>query len=500
MILPKFKNTEMKISRQKILSLVFGIILLFPLTECLGRQLQSEVVKIDQQDLLEDLETLQYWISEAHGDPYRFTKKETLEAQFDRARTFVSQKDSLLIFEFYGEVMKIMALLKDGHSSSFLPTFDRMEGKVFFPLRIRFIEFKPYIIQNLSNQDIPIGAELLEINGQPVDKLFEFLSEFVHRDGNIRLVRYRRMESNFYLSLLFKTFGISKDIYTVKVKPEKDDSKTFQLRAIDQSTARAKASSIGEKSETLSFKMLNEVEKIGYLKVGSFNTAFFEDNYELYIKKIDDLMSKVTSNNVETLILDLRNNRGGEDSYSLYLLRYLMEDTFSMYGGFTFQKNDYRFLPDGKHWDIPESAFVKNKEGTYDVTSILWPDGPSTLGEFQPLKNKYKGKLIVLINSGTFSAASGVSSKLHYFKRAIFVGEETGGSYIGCVAGFTPTIDLPNSRVMINLSLMNIRQPFFDKAWTDRGVIPNITIEPTIGDILQGKDIVLERAIELAIE
>lgn len=483
-----------------MLSLVFGIILLLPLTECLGRQLQSEAVKIDQQYLLEDLETLQYWITEAHGDPYRFTAKKEIESQFEEARSIVRKSEALSLTEFYGEVMKIMALLKDGHSSSFLPTLDRMEGKVFFPLRIRFIEFKPHIIQNLSNQDIPIGAELLEINGQPVNKLFEFLSEFVHRDGNIRLVRYRRMESNFYLSLLFKTFGVSKDIYTVKVKLEKDDIKTFQLKAIDQSTARAKASSIGKKSETLSFKMLNEVEKVGYLKVGSFNTTLFEDNYELYTKKIDDLMSKVASNNVETLILDLRNNRGGEDSYSLYLLRYFMEDTFSMYGDLTFQKNDYKFLPDGKHWDIPESAFIKNKEGTYDVTNILWPDGPSTLGEFQPLKNKYKGKLIVLINSGTFSAASGVSSKLHYSKRATFVGEETGGSYIGCVAGFTPTIALPNSRVMINLSLMNIRQPFFDKAWTDRGVIPNVTIEPTIGDILQGKDIVLEKAIELAIQ
>lgn len=492
------KSVEIKTSKRKTVSLFFIIVLLIPLSECLGMQLELEAVKIDQQLLLEDLETLHNWIIEAHGDPYRFTSKKIIEAQFDRTKDLVREKNSLTLYEFHGEVMKIMALLKDGHSSAFLPTLDRMDGKVFFPLRIRFIDYRPYIIQNLSDQKIPIGSELVEINGQSTSELFKNLSQFIHRDGNIKLVRYRKMESNFYLSLLFNVFGVASNTYSVKIRLEDGSNKILRLEAIDQATAKNRSISIGKKSEILEFKMLNETEKIGYLKVSSFNTFYFEDNYKTYTDKIDDLMSEVSLNNVETLILDLRNNRGGEDSYSLYLLRNLMGKTFSHYGSITFRRNDYKFLPDGTHWDIPKSAYKKNKSGTYDATDELWNDGlgPSALGEFEPLKSSYKGKMVVLINAGTFSAGSSVAAHLHYSQRAIFIGEETSGSYIGSVAGFTPTIDLPNSKIMINLSLMNIRRPFFDKAWTDGGVIPDIHIEPTIQDILNNTDSVLERAVK----
>ena len=45
-----------------------------------------------------------------------------------------------------------------------------------------------------------------------------------------------------------------------------------------------------------------------------------------------------------------------------------------------------------------------------------------------PKPNNFKGKVYVLINGGSFSASSIISSNLKSTKRAIFVGEETGGA------------------------------------------------------------------------
>jgi C-terminal processing protease CtpA/Prc len=50
-------------------------------------------------------------------------------------------------------------------------------------------------------------------------------------------------------------------------------------------------------------------------------------------------------------------------------------------------------------------------------------------------KNAFKGKVYVMINRGSFSASSVISSNLKGSKRATFVGEETGGAYNGTVAG-----------------------------------------------------------------
>jgi C-terminal processing protease CtpA/Prc len=46
--------------------------------------------------------------------------------------------------------------------------------------------------------------------------------------------------------------------------------------------------------------------------------------------------------------------------------------------------------------------------------------------------NAFKGKIYVMINGGSFSASSLISSNLK-LKRVTFVGEETGGAFNGTV-------------------------------------------------------------------
>ena len=136
-----------------------------------------------------------------------------------------------------------------------------------------------------------------------------------------------------------------------------------------------------------------------------------------------------------------------------------------------------------------------NDKGTYDVTPVLYGDGPFPMGEFEPYENNFKGEIVVLINAYTFSAASDFSARLHYAKRATFIGEETGGSYIGNISGFSSGLDLPNSKVGVSISLVDTRQAFFDSNWTDRGVIPDIFVEPSVMDVLNGEDAVLKKAL-----
>ncbi len=475
--------------------LFFGLILTSSIS-C--TQAQPKTV-LTAEDLISDLETLQYWIHEAHGDPYRYTSKEEIDQQFTASIQRIQENDGLILEEFFQETMKIMALLKDGHSQAFMPNLDQITGKVFFPVLIRFIDYKPMVLFDLSGSDIPVGSELISINSESAENMFAEFFNYVHGDGSIKLSRYRKMESNFYLTRLMTVFGKSSETYQIIVKTKEGEEKMFKVNALTQSQARSSISAYSSsrpKPSLFNLSMSSDVELAAVLKIGSFNTHHFQDDYQKYTNQVDAYFYEINSAGIENLILDLRDNTGGEDSYEAYLLRYLMSEPFKMYGQLTFRKDDYKFLPDGKHWDIPEAGFKANNQGSFDATEALWDAGESTLGIQQPLQNRYQGRLIVLINAHTFSAASGMASFLHHTERAIFVGEETGGSYIGSVAGYNPTFDLPNTLININLPLMNVRRPFFNEAWTDRGVLPDIRVEPEIQDIISGNDVVLEAALD----
>ena len=492
-----------------------GIIFLFLLSTFIFACQENKQSNIKEQNiisnelLLQDIDTLESWIMNAHGDPFRFTTKEKFASRFKEAKQSLKNSNGMTGEMFTGIVTPIMAELRDGHSHVWLPNPDKLEGQIFLPFRIVFVAYKPYVINNLGNKNIPIGSEILEINDIKTNVIFDELSKLVIGDGNIKTSRYRKMESNFHLSKLLKLFGYSDDKYKIKFKTESGSINTYTAKALTQSEYmlkdKASVAKISSKDtpnsikktnlpKAITFNTLDSINNIGYLKITSFNPHYFQESYSVFEAEMNSIMQTVKNENIQKLIIDVRNNSGGEDVYVLHLLRHLAKKKFSIFSSLTFKLNNYKFLPDGRHWDIDPNAFKLNNKGTYDVTPVLSEDGPFPMGEFEPYENNFEGEIVVLINAYTFSAASDFSARLHHAKRATFIGEETGGSYIGNVSGFSPGMNLPNSSVGVSIALVNIRQPFFDSNWTDRGVIPDIFIEPSVSDIINGKDAVLEKA------
>ena len=84
-----------------------------------------------------------------------------------------------------------------------------------------------------------------------------------------------------------------------------------------------------------------------------------------------------------------------------------------------------------------------------------------------------------------------------FHKAATFVGEETGGAFTGNTSGATAQIELPHSKIRIGVPLIGYYMAVETKE-PDRGIFPDVTVAPTIEDLLAGRDVVLERAIALA--
>ena len=95
----------------------------------------------------------------------------------------------------------------------------------------------------------------------------------------------------------------------------------------------------------------------------------------------------------------------------------------------------------------------------------------------------------------TFSAAALISSHLKGRNRAFFVGDETGGTFNGTVAGVMPVVKLPHSKLKLRVGLMTIK-PTQQTNIEGYGVKPDVYIKPTITDFLNGSDPVLEYVLK----
>ncbi len=91
----------------------------------------------------------------------------------------------------------------------------------------------------------------------------------------------------------------------------------------------------------------------------------------------------------------------------------------------------------------------------------------------KPKRNSFSGKVYVLINGGSFSVTSEFASVAHYLKRAVFIGEETGGGYYGNNSGTFVIVTLPNSRMNVGIPMLAYYTAVKNYPYPDRGIIPD---------------------------
>ena len=101
----------------------------------------------------------------------------------------------------------------------------------------------------------------------------------------------------------------------------------------------------------------------------------------------------------------------------------------------------------------------------------------------------------MLVNGASFSASSIISSKLKSEKRAVIVGEETGGANDGTVSGVNNTVTLPNSKLTLPIGLFLIR-PNIEFENKGLGVIPNFYVDPDFANIRSSEDKILKWVLD----
>jgi C-terminal processing protease CtpA/Prc len=117
------------------------------------------------------------------------------------------------------------------------------------------------------------------------------------------------------------------------------------------------------------------------------------------------------------------------------------------------------------------------------------PDGPTTIA--QPgMGPPYAGKVLLLVNEHTQSNGEYATMALRTTPCALVVGSQTAGTD-GNVTEFT----LPGG---VATQITTLGEYYPDGRETQRvGITPDVEVRPTVEGLRQGRDEVLEKAIQL---
>jgi C-terminal processing protease CtpA/Prc len=231
-----------------------------------------------------------------------------------------------------------------------------------------------------------------------------------------------------------------------------------------------------------------------------------------YHELLKDSFKELKKRKVGNLIIDLRENYGGDNILAVALYSYLTAGSFtamapsltklsgvlSVSPQSTFPAGNYPFLRTHKVTPLANGYFelrdgIDSKK-EYDSNFIYSGPGnkPTNIG-----KNKFAGKVYCLTSPLSFSAAANFATLLQRDNRATFIGEETGGAKGAYCGGGYYTVTLPHSEIRLQIPFMHRSVSGLNKNEVGRGVIPDYPVKRTIEDVRAGYDRCFEKALEL---
>ena len=456
--------------------------------------------KFTPGQLREDFRVLRQSLEEAQPGLYRHTSKNELDRAFAEAEKSLDRP--LDVFGFYRVLTLLVAAVRCGHTNVELPDFFLREQDSprvkSFPALVKIINGRIYVWRDLSGKNGGLGGkEILSINKVPAVQVVPIMLASTGGDGNIQTSRFKRIEGWNFIKKLTPLTGLQPPFELTVADSINGRSEQIHFEGVDIPTLGRNweiwfpQDRTRSRSADLEFIDGGSVARMTVREFG----GFVDDEQKWGLGEfLQDAFRQVAANRTKVLILDLRNNNGGDDRLGTLLLSYLLGRPFEHYKDIVAKKSSFALgtgIFGTTRIRLPYKTEMR--EGNlYHIT-----DYPN-LGVLQPSRPTFSGKIFVLMNGGSFSTAAEVISQLHSHGRAEFIGQEAGGAYDGNNSGTIARVSLPNTRLTLQVPLMSYYLAVQGGGDNSRGVMPDYPVGYSIEDYLAGTDKEMALAVEMA--
>jgi carboxyl-terminal processing protease len=343
--------------------------------------------------------------------------------------------------EYYNVLIELVAKLRDGHTGAWPPK-DLQDRVWAIPaMRQRMIDGRIMVTAVGEGAPVNVGDEILEVDGRPWKEhaaahVIPYLSASTPQD----------LDNRTGTNLLEGAAGTNA---TLKVRDAGGAMRTVQVER--QSLAKRMPSI----SAPFEFRMLRD--DVAYIALNDFSNDTAADEYDKHYDQIAK---------ARALVIDLRNNGGGNTSVGYRVLATLIDTATGTTQG---QKMVYR-PTDRARGQLQRLEFEE---------SSIRPD---------PKGRHFTKPVAVLIGPATYSAAEDFMVAWKLTKRGPSLGTATGGS-----TGQPLIVALPGGG---GVRICTKRDRFITgDEFVGTGIKPDIEVRTKFEDAQQGRDPVLERAV-----
>ncbi|GHU91031.1 hypothetical protein FACS1894155_10180 [Bacteroidia bacterium] len=378
-----------------------------------------------------------YWNMIHYFFPYKYlTDKDWNTVLKEYIPDFIGAKNEL---EYELTVLRLIGEVCDTHAGLWKggDKIDSLRGNRQAPFQVQFIENKLvitnfYIDSNFAERagistDLKIGDIITHIDGKSVTSIVDSIKRYYPASNEA--ARLRNIANNLLRS----------------------NEYTISINYISSNKIKQKKIILADRKDVLHKKRQKDITKcykfldgnIGYITLKS-------------IKNEDIPIIKKEFMNTEGIVIDIRN-------YPSANTRMLVSNLISK-----------------------PTAFVKWTVNTNNPGEFIFENGY----EIPKSEKYYQGKVIVIVNEETQSAAEFAAMAFRTGDNTTIIGSTTAGA-----DGNVSEILLPGG-LKTWISGIGIYYP--DGRETQRvGIVPDIEVKPTIKGIREGRDELLEKAIEI---
>jgi hypothetical protein len=493
--------------RSYIVGLLFSWIFVGPMNTATAQEFVSSRT-LSRAEMTNDFRVAMRALEKHHPHLYKYVGRAWFQASTDTL--LQGLPDRMGEEDFYLVLSRQLYKLRHGHMLLFPedPDQEIYRCNILYKLNYEIYHGSLYIVSSESDElVVNAGTRLVAVNGMDVSTLLSRYSDAVPVEGYGETLRKRLMTKMFPLFLAFQIGAVD----SLRLEMEYLDSGFVQMvRRCDPSASNSfisllevireqtnpsyRRDSTGIFTPKAELRFPGNDYQIALLTVRSFmqtNRMFYSESF----KMLDSLRTR-------HLVIDLRDNLGGLLSQAGDLYSYLTDTSFVFIERPITISRLGMFYPPGAHMiqKIFITLFLPVMMPVYAPIERAGDLGFSfNAPESRPRSaapKRFQGSVSILVNGGTYSAASLLAANLKYHQGVLVVGEETGGATEGTVAMKLGVVKLPNSGFYLRYGVGYL-QPSGKGGVEGRGVMPDIPVLPELHDRINGNDPQLQLLLDL---
>lgn len=471
-----------------------------------------------KKKMKQDLEIFKSIRLKANSGLYKYRTEKQIDSIYDWGNLQIEKLTTYR--DFYNLICTISIYEGSLHNEVSLPEkyAKNLKNETFgyFPYPIKWIDGKWLV--NIDSKEISLGAEIIEINDIKIDKIIPELYKYYSTDGNN--ITGKRIGLMTSFSKYYRLhFGLTKSFKVIYLNPTTKKLETKVIESIGNKAYFENFNKIHSMPlDILYFANLKENQKYNYKQLDSITGILSVHTFILgnettnehkkYKQFLDSVFVDIKAKEIKNLIVDVRNNGGGQNPNDLITYSYLTNRNF--------QENkqawvSFKKIPMLKYIDHKVPSFIRplfigkfNKEFQtifpLEQNGKFYQDENSDDHKIRtPNHNAFNGKVYLLTSPKIASAGSLFAAMLAGNENTTTIGEETMGGYYGH-NGHTPMdYKLPKSKIVMTFSVVNLEQdvPKKQNQKYDRGIMPDYEITQIFDDFITNTDTQMNFTMEL---